>query len=56
MKSNYDVNSKKDLQTHDCPYKFDENKLWNNLISEFSAEKLEHVLVKSEWNSLEMVI
>lgn len=50
------VNSKKDLQTkHDCPYKFDENKLGNNLISEFSAENSELELVKSNGNNLEMV-
>lgn len=47
---------KKDLQTqHDCPYKFDENKLVNNLISEFSAENSELELVKSNRNNLEMV-
>ena len=43
-----DANGKKDLQTqYDCSNKFDENKLGNNPISEFSAESSELHLAQS---------
>lgn len=42
------ANSKTCLQTQQvCPYKFVENKVGSNLISEFSAENSELELVKS---------